>query len=189
MVCWGRVPAHSTPWRSPATPSGREVCRSAPPTPARRCSGDGQWWRRRWRWSWFWWWWYVEPSVADEGGDVVMADRGAGTQSHELPARRIGALYVQAAAGSTRPARNCPQNTHVRVLSGSVVPEGLRWAGGSRGLTSRMYASRKVSDRGSTSGRSATVGPHREQHRARGTSGRGVCRCGSGVAARRGLPG
>ena len=69
---------HSTPKRSTA-PAGAQtgVCRSALPIPAR-----WRWWRRRW--SWFWWWWYVEPSVTEEGGDVVVAETGAGTQGHDL---------------------------------------------------------------------------------------------------------
>ena len=51
--------------------------------PARRCGGNGRWWRRRW-WSWLrWCWWrYVEPSLAEEGRHIVVSEAAAGGECH-----------------------------------------------------------------------------------------------------------
>ena len=72
------------------------------------------------------------PAVS--GSVAVKEGVDAGGGGH----RRRGLEVLAAPRG----ARECPYNAHVRIVSGSVAPEGLPGvASGSGGLTCRSYAS------------------------------------------------
>ncbi len=62
--------------------------------------------------------------LAEEGGDIVVAEAGAGGQGHDLLGTRTAPFYAHAVNGSTNPAQKCPDKGGRGVLRGSVVPNG-----------------------------------------------------------------
>ena len=85
--------------------------------------GDGRrrWWRR-W-WSWFWWWWYVEPALAEQGGQIVVPEAGAGEQGHGLLRPRTELFYAQAVTGSSFRRGAAPRG-RTDAVSGGLAAGG-----------------------------------------------------------------
>ena len=98
-----------------AEPVNASTIQHRPESAARRFQfRRWRWWRR---WSWFWWWCYVEPSVTEEGGDVVVPDAGAGTQGHG--GLETGVILCPTGYRLHLQAQNCPEEAHVRGQPGS----------------------------------------------------------------------
>ena len=58
-----------------------------------------------------------------------MPEAGAGTQGHDLLWTMIAPFYAQAVDTGPPLGTEVPYAAHVRILSGSVVPDGLTGVG------------------------------------------------------------
>ena len=71
----------------------------------------------------------AHPALADEGGDLVMAEPGADVEGHELRELfRTHSIYGWRMAPAD--ARNCLQRAHVRHVRGFLRLGGFKGGGG-----------------------------------------------------------
>ena len=61
----------------------------------------------------------AHPALAEEGGDVVVAEAGTGTQGHDLSGTRSGPFYARNGPTTPPSGTELPQKAPGRVLRGS----------------------------------------------------------------------